>query len=218
MPASKAMRRLALAVALITLLVSGAAARAHEPESPRAAAPPADAPFLGVIGAAPDFSLIDTHGRRIRLGNDRGRVVLIAFIYTSCTTACPVLSLRMSLLQRKLLARGVDGRRVRFYSITVDPERDSPKALARYANSFVRNEEAWRFLYESPARLRPVLAAYGEWTRPLPDDELDHPARLYLIDARGRIREIYSLAFFDEKQAFTDIMALLQERQAVTGR
>jgi hypothetical protein len=80
--------------------------------------------------------------------------------------------------------------------------------LSRYAKPFVRNAEAWRFLYESSERLRPVLAAYKEWTRPLPDAEIDHPARLYLIDGRGRIREIYSLAFFDETQAFTDIAAL----------
>jgi protein SCO1/2 len=216
-PAGQA-KRLALAAALITLLASGATARAHEPASPRPIAPSAQSPFLGVIGTAPDFSLLDTGGRRVHLADDRDRVVLIAFVYTSCTTACPTLSLRMSLLQRQLLARGIDGRRVRFYSITVDPERDAPEVLSRYAKSFVRDAEAWRFLYESPERLRPVLAAYKEWTRPLPNAELDHPARLYLIDGRGQIREIYSLAFFDETQAFADIAALLQERKALTKR
>ena len=211
-------KRLALAAALVMLLVSSAAARAHEAEPPRAAAPPADAPFLGVIGAAPDFSLLDTAGRGVQLADDRGRVVLIAFIYTSCTTACPILSQKMSFLQRELLARDYDGQRVRFYSITVDPQRDSPEVLARYARPFVRNEAAWRFLYESPERLQPVLAAYDEWTRPLPDGELDHPARLYLIDGRGRVREIYSLAFFDVAQAFTDIAALLSEAGQVVQR
>ena len=206
----KAKQRLALAAALVMLLVSSAAARAHEAEPPRAA-PPTDAPFLGVIGAAPDFSLLDTHGRRVRLADDRGRVVLLAFIYTSCTTACPILSQKMSSLQRELLARDYDGQRVRFYSITVDPQRDSADVLARYAGPFVRDQNAWHFLYEAPERLRPVLVAYDEWTRPLPDGELDHPARLYLIDAHGRIREIYSLAFFDVAQAFTDIAALLGE-------
>lgn len=212
MPGDKARRRaLQLAAALTILLTSSAATRAHEPESPRAAAPRIHAPFLGVIGAAPDFTLLDTGGRRIRLTDDRERVVLIAFIYTGCTTACPTLSLRMSWIQRQLLARGIDGRRVRFYSITVDPERDSPEVLARYARSFVREQDAWRFLRESPERLRPVLAAYDEWTRVLPDGEIDHPARLYLIDGRTRIREIYSLAFFNEEQALADIAALLKE-------
>jgi protein SCO1/2 len=61
--------------------------------------------------------------------------------------------------------------------------------------------------------LRPVLAAYDEWTRPQPNGEIDHPARLYLIDRRGRIREIYSISFFDERQAYFDIQALLRESQ-----
>jgi protein SCO1/2 len=56
-----------------------------------------------------------------------------------------------------------------------------------------------------------VLAAFDEWTRPRPGGEIDHPARLHLIDARGRVREIYSLGFFDAGQALLDINALLRE-------
>ena len=54
-----------------------------------------------------------------------------------------------------------------------------------------------------------MLAAWDEWTKPLPAGEIDHPARLYLIDGAGRVREIYSLSLFDERQAFLDIRALL---------
>ena len=57
--------------------------------------------------------------------------------------------------------------------------------------------------------LAPVLGAYHEWTKTLTDGEIDHPARVYLIDAGGRIREIYSLAFFDPRQALIDIRSLL---------
>lgn len=56
-----------------------------------------------------------------------------------------------------------------------------------------------------------MLAQWDEWTRPLPSGDLDHPARLHLIDARGRVPEIYSLEFFDEHQAELDIRALLRE-------
>lgn len=54
---------------------------------------------------------------------------------------------------------------------------------------------------ESPEKTKPVLKAYDEWTKLLPKGELDHPARVYMIDQRGNIREIHSLAFFNEKQA-----------------
>jgi cytochrome oxidase Cu insertion factor (SCO1/SenC/PrrC family) len=62
---------------------------------------------------------------------------------------------------------------------------------------------------ESPENLTPVLKAYDEWTKLLPTSEIDHPARVYLIDRPGDIREIYSLAFFNEKQALLDMKALL---------
>jgi protein SCO1/2 len=98
-------------------------------------------------------------------------------------------------------------------SITVDPERDTAAALAEYAARFGAVDPNWRFLREQPPQLRPVLAAYDEWTRPLPDGDIDHPARVYLIDRRGDIREIYALSFFDERQVYLDIEALLAEAQ-----
>lgn len=117
----------------------------------------------------------------------------------------------MALLQSRLRAAGLFPSRVVLLSVTVDPERDSVAALARYARAFAADRDGWRFLRESPERLRPVLGAYDEWTKPLSGGEIDHPARLYLIDARGRVREIYGLSFFDPRQAFLDIRALLQE-------
>ena len=56
-----------------------------------------------------------------------------------------------------------------------------------------------------------MLKAYDEWTRLLPKGELDHPARVYLIDRKGNIREIYSLEFFNEKQALIDMRTLVLE-------
>ncbi len=59
-------------------------------------------------------------------------------------------------------------------------------------------------------RVKAVLEAYDEWTKLLPDGDMDHPARVYLIDPKGQIRDIYSLAFFNEKQVFIDILTLLK--------
>ncbi len=56
-----------------------------------------------------------------------------------------------------------------------------------------------------------MIKAYDEWTKLLPKGELDHPARVYLIDQSGNIREVYSLAFFNEEQAKLDTLALLRE-------
>ena len=163
---------------------------------------------MAVIRAAPDFVLWDTENHRVRLSELRGRPVLVAFIYTTCTGACPLLSARMSRLQRMLEKARIPAALV---SVSVDPGRDDAKALAAYAKRFGARP-GWHFLREERARLAPVLAAYEEWTSRDGSGELDHPARLHLIDAQGRVREIYSLAFFDEEQAFLDIKAL--HRQA----
>jgi protein SCO1/2 len=175
-----------------------ALALAHE-ERPAGVSPLTRNAPMPAIRMAPDFALDG-----VRLSGLRGRPVLIAFIYTSCTRACPLLSARMARLQKKLTAARLPAV---LLSITVDPEHDDAKTLARFAEA-IGAQPGWHFLRDEPAQLAPVLAAYDEWTHVLPSGELDHPARLHLIDGAGRVREIYSLAFFDEEQAFLDIAAL----------
>jgi protein SCO1/2 len=117
----------------------------------------------------------------------------------------------MALLQARLKRAGLLPERVHLLSVTVDPFRDTPEALVRYAGGFNADAAGWHFLRETPDRLQPTLGAYDEWTRREPNGGIDHPARVYLIDAQGRVREIYSLSLFDERQALLDIQALLRE-------
>jgi protein SCO1/2 len=197
----------------LVLAVVASPAGSHEPAGGGRRPPgsPLSAnPSLGVIRTAPDFTLLDVEGRAVRLTELRGRVVLLAFIYTSCPSACPLLTQRMAVLQQRLRAERLLPARVALVSITVDPQRDTAAALGRYARAFGAHRDAWPFLRESPERLAPVLAAYDEWTTRTSSGELDHPARLHLIDAQGRVREIYNLARFDERQAFLDIVSLLR--------
>lgn len=197
------------------LAASGALSCAHEANQRAAAgASPlgiAAHPYFAIIEAAPDFNLLDSANRRFALSRLRGRVVLLSFIYTSCTTTCPLLTQRMALLQDQLKNSGLWPSSVSFLSITVDPERDTAAALVNYAKLFDAVDPNWLFLREQPTHLRPVLAAYDEWTKRLPDGDIDHPARVYLIDRRGHIREIYGISFFDDRQVLIDIQTLLAE-------
>jgi len=180
-----------------------------------AGAPPEPAvsanPNLSVIARAPDFALRDTKGSTVRLSDYRGRVVLLAFVFTTCPGVCPLISRQMSALQAGLKGAGLFGRQANLVSVTVDPETDTAKVLAEYAQKFGADPAGWRFLRETPEKTKPVLKAYDEWTKLLPKGELDHPARVYLIDRKGNIREIYSLAFFNEKQALIDMRKLVLE-------
>src|SRR5258708_6275315 len=86
------------------------------------------------IGAAPALTLTRQDGAPLSLSDLRGKVVLLTFIYTSCTDTCPLLTGKMAGLQEKL---GPDfGSRVQFLSITVDPERDTPDILHAYGQRF----------------------------------------------------------------------------------
>jgi protein SCO1/2 len=191
-----------LAAALIAAPVF---AHGEKPVPPSAAV--TKQPHMSVIRQAPSFSLVDHRGRNLSLEELRGQPVLIAFIYTGCKTACPILSLRMARLQEKLERARL---RATLLSVTVDPQTDDAATLGKFAKGF-NARAGWHFLRAEPARLAPVLASYEEWVRRTPEGEIDHPARLHLIDGAGRVREIYSLAFFDEEQAFIDIMVLNQQ-------
>jgi len=83
----------------------------------------------------PDVSLVRDDGKSVSLPaelND-GRPVVLSFIYTTCTTICPVTSQTLSQLQQKL---GADRGRVHIVSISIDPEQDTPARLAAYAKKF----------------------------------------------------------------------------------
>jgi protein SCO1 len=212
--------RLMRVAGIVTVVLAGLlgvatalTASAHEPATrPRvdAASRLSSAPPLPPIRPAPELALLDADGREVRLSALRGRIVLVSFFYASCTTACPLLTRRMALLQERL-AQDPGGREVGFLSATVDPERDNAETLRAYARRFRADTRRWSFLRHDAVRLRAALAPWDEWTRRSADGEIDHPARLHLVDRHGFVREIYSLAFFDERQAALDVHTILRE-------
>jgi protein SCO1 len=109
--------RAALASALVTL-ASLALVWPHDALDP---GPHVSA--LPKIAPAPEFSLTSQDGTQVNLGDLRGKVVAVTFIYTTCTSTCPVLTPTLSFVQDRL---GRDfGERIVFVSITIDPERDT---------------------------------------------------------------------------------------------
>jgi protein SCO1/2 len=104
---------------------------------------------LPVIGAAPDFALTNQDGERVSLADSSGTVRAVTFIYATCKDTCPLLTAKMALMQRKL---GADfGKRVRFVSITVEPEVDTPAVLKAYAGNSMPTRRAGA---SSPGRAR----------------------------------------------------------------
>jgi protein SCO1/2 len=172
----------------------------------------AQAAELAVLRTAPDFSLKTQDDKPLKLADLRGKVVLVSFIFTTCSGTGPATTSRMNTVARELKREGLfKNDRVRLVSITLDPKRDTPKALRKYRELYDIEGDHWAFLTGPVADVNKVVAAWGMWAKPAKDGQLDHPSRIFLLDTRGRIREIYSLEFFKAAWVLEDVRDLLKE-------
>jgi cytochrome oxidase Cu insertion factor (SCO1/SenC/PrrC family) len=109
-----------------------------------------------------DLVLVNQKGERVRFYSDvlKDRVVLISFIYTNCTDACPLIVHRLSEIKDQL--GDAFGRQIFFISMSVDPARDTPQALAKYAKQHGAEHPGWVFLTGEKANVDRILAKLGQ--------------------------------------------------------
>jgi protein SCO1/2 len=164
---------------------------------------------LSKIGPAPAFTLTAQDGRQVALKELRGKVVVVTFIYTSCADACPLLTAKMAGLQDEL--GGDFGSNIFFVSITVDPERDTPDVLTRYAQAHSANLSGWAFLTGTPDEIRAVARQYGIYHKKQTGGDVDHTFLTSLVDQRGTLRVQYMGVRFDPDELRRDLQSLLAE-------
>jgi protein SCO1/2 len=147
----------------------------------------APAPLAGTeLGStdAPDFTLTDgVSGRAVTLSAQRGQVVALTFLYTTCPDVCPLTATRFRASQTELQG---DANRVTFIAVSVDPDRDTPKAVQDFSSAHGLGAN-WYYLVGGLAQLSPVWAAYGIGVQ-AGSSTVTHNDAVYLIDARGRER------------------------------
>lgn len=208
-----------VALVMVCSLLSNAGERTadHDYEAPR---PGSYA--LPVIKRAADGVLLDTSGKTVRLGRlTRGRITVMSFIYTRCAAAkaCPMATGVLRQLHRASAEDAALATRLRLVSMSFDPAKDTPERMAAYAAmaSSRTNAAPWHFVTtRSRVELQPILDAYGqavdEKRNPLdPSGPLNHTLRVFLIDAAGNIRNIYSSATLDPRLVLADIRTLMLE-------
>ncbi|MCO7595599.1 MULTISPECIES: SCO family protein [Pseudomonas] len=152
-----------------------------------------------------DVALLDQDGLPVRLEKDLvgDRLVVMGFIYTSCTTVCPVVSSIMSKVQQQLGGRV--GEEVQLVSISVDPQRDDPKRLLGYAKAF-QHGPGWRWLTGSPYAISETLKGLGSFSA----DLAQHPPLIMVGDGRsGQWTRYYG---------FTDPQVLIEEVNRLSAR
>ncbi|MDO8700713.1 MAG: SCO family protein [Deltaproteobacteria bacterium] len=160
-------------------------------------------------GPAPEFALTDQDGNRLALKDLRGKVLAITFIFASCADTCPLLTAKMAGIQNHLGSEF--GTKVFFVSITVDPERDTPEVLKRYAEAYKANPAGWAFLTGTKAEIRDVAKSYGIYYKKTPRGDVDHTFLTSLIDQKGILRVQYMGVKFDPDEMLRDIQNLVKE-------
>ena len=141
----------------------------------------------------------------------KGKVTLVSFIFTTCSGSCPATTSRMAKIQEHLHQRGLLEKGVRLVSISLDPKRDTPEVLRGYMRLYEADGSTWSFLTGPPDEVAKAIAAWGMWAKPAPNGQLDHPSRIFLVDRKGRIREVYNLGFMKTAWVVEDIELLLKE-------
>jgi protein SCO1/2 len=115
----------------------------------------------------------------------------------------------MVVIQRKLGANF--GPRVRFASITVEPEIDTPAVLKAYAGKYSANLDGWSFLTGTTAEIEDAVRGYGAFAKRLKAGNVDHLFLTSLIDRKGMLRVQYLGYRFDPDEMYRDLRALLRE-------
>ena len=165
----------------------------------------------------PETALLNQYGQSVNFRQDvvADNIVVMDFIYTSCTTVCPVLSAVMAQVQRKLEPR--IGHGVSLVSLTVDPVRDNPQRLLDYS----RQHDAgpgWTWLTGSKPAVDSVLVSLGTYT----PDFVDHPSLVMVGDVKtGQWTRFYGFPSPDRIVATVNKLikerAKLDSKEAVEG-
>ena len=133
----------------------------------------------------PNVPLVTHEGETVRFYDDliKDKVVVINFIFTSCTDVCPAETARLRQVQHELAGRV--GRDVFMYSISIDPATDTPEVLKRYAEKFEIGP-GWLFLTGQSEDVALLQKKLGLFIADLPDPE-DHNINLIVgNEATGR--------------------------------
>ena len=135
---------------------------------------------------APDIRLVNQFGQPMSLSQFRGKVVVLAFVDSECTTVCPLTTVSM-LQARELL--GAAGDQVQLLGVDANPSATSVHDVMAYSQAHAMVNQ-WDFLTGSLAQLRAVWQAYHIYVQ-IQAGQIDHTPALYVIDQRGREQEVY---------------------------
>ena len=205
-------RNLLINLLAVAILSAGAAAADEDPHAKHRAMmkqksePAAESVRIDLR----DQWLVDQNGRDLKFVGDviGDNIVVMDFVYTTCTTICPVLSALFTQVQSQL--GDAVGDEVTLVSMSVDPVRDTPQRLKAYSAKH-RAGEGWLWLTGEKGDVEDVLTGLGAYT---PSFE-DHPSMVLIGD--GRTGEWKRLFGFPKPDRIVQIVNELREQRSAGG-
>src|SRR5712691_8257763 len=153
-------------------------------------------------GTVPEFVLLNQDGKNFGSAQLRGKIWIADFIYTTCPGPCPMISTRMSELQKPL-----EKTDVHLVSFSVDPTKDTPEVLRSYAEKLHTDPKRWDFLTGPKSAIYDL--SHSGFKLAVSDGSKEagipvHSTRMVLVDRRGEIRGYYEAT---EADAVTKLLA-----------
>ncbi|SES11887.1 SCO family protein [Psychrobacillus sp. OK032] len=141
-----------------------------------------------------DFNYENQRGEAVSLDDLKGTVWLASFIYTNCTTECPLMTFNMSDIQKELVDKGIEDYKI--VSFSADPEFDTPEVLQEYIGNFeVPDESKWNLLTGYAQKDIKDFAANNFQTAAIKNpntNEVMHGISFYLVDQNGVVVKNYN--------------------------
>lgn len=184
------------------------------------AAPTPGSYQLPALGKAADGEVLDSDGKNQQLHRLMdGKLVVLSFIYSTCSdvNGCPLASAVLHKIHSRLKKEPGLATQIRLITLSFNPENDTPARMREYGESFAAPGIDWQFLTtRSERELQPILDAYRQNVQKVYDEKghdtgtFAHDLRVYLIDNRQQIRNIYSVSFLHADTLISDIKTLLE--------
>jgi protein SCO1/2 len=182
--------------------------------------------------ALPSLILVDQEGKSFDLDQTRGSVVVLSPIYTHCPDVCLLTTANMKQIYDRISQLGLENQ-VFFVSVSIDPQRDHPDVLYRFAKSFKVDFGHWVFLTGSQEQIDSLAQTLGVYVErvyyidktPIPETALtipvenipylvNHTDRIFLIDREGNVRALPPGSRADVDETVGLIKALVKEAGA----
>lgn len=157
-----------------------------------------------------DIQLQTSDGDIYDFGKSEKKLKLLEFMYINCPDVCPITTQRMVHLKNQLMKKNLYGNKVQFISITIDPYRDTPEALEKFAKSFgVDHDENWFFLTGDRKKIKEIADQFQFQYRDPGNGFYVHSTFVYLLDENNTFIKKFPMG---EKFDHEEVLEIIEKK------